>query len=118
MPSPDPFALTYYETPDGRHGITAEVGPTSGPFATGNRRHRLARMTAVLRNLTANGWTCPECGDPVPTWRRADAVYCREGCRKRAKRRRREGLMRQERECGYSYFTRRLLGATLPSIER
>lgn len=88
MPGPDPFALTYNETPDGRPIVTAETDPTSGPFATGNRRHRLARMRAVLRNLTANGWTCPECGDPVPIWRRADAVYCREACRKRARRKR------------------------------
>lgn len=48
MPRPDPFALTYSETPDGRPIVTAETDPTSGPFATGNRRHRLARMRAVL----------------------------------------------------------------------
>jgi endogenous inhibitor of DNA gyrase (YacG/DUF329 family) len=34
----------------------------------------------VLRRLQRNGWICPHCGDPVPLWRRADAVFCSPGC--------------------------------------
>lgn len=88
MPGPDPFGISYDETPDGRPIVLAEVWPTSGFLAQGNRRHRLARAKAVLWKLTRDGWICPECGGHVPMTRRADAVYCRESCRKRAKRKR------------------------------
>jgi len=53
-----------------------------------NMRTRKARARSILHNM-AKGWNCPTCGDPVPTYRRADAVYCSEGCRKRAARIRR-----------------------------
>lgn len=85
MPGPDPFGIEYDETPDGRPSLYAEVWPSTGLFA-GNRRHRLARLKAVARKVLADNWTCPQCGDPVPLWRRADAVYCSAGCKKRAKR--------------------------------
>lgn len=91
MPGPDPDGLSYDETPDGRPIVTAQVWPSDGFFAQGNRRHRLARARAVLMNLQRGGWTCPGCGDPVPIWRRADAVFCSAGCRKRAARARRKG---------------------------
>lgn len=61
---------------------------SSGLFA-GNRRNRLARLRAVSSKIHADGWTCPVCGDPVPLWQRADAVYCSTGCRKHAARERR-----------------------------
>ena len=85
MPGPDPLALSYDETPSGAPIVRAEIRPQSGPFA-GNRKHRNARALAVLRRLQRNGWACPHCGDPVPLWRRADAVFCSLGCKKRAKR--------------------------------
>jgi hypothetical protein len=85
MPQPDPFALSYDETPEGAPMVHSDVSPNSGPFA-GNRRHRIARAVAVLRRLQRNGWICPHCGDPVPLWRRADAVFCSPGCKKRAMR--------------------------------
>ncbi|MCC0071102.1 MAG: hypothetical protein H6897_14395 [Rhodobacteraceae bacterium] len=88
MPAPDPFGLHYDETPDGRPMIKSEIWPSDGMFAKGNRRHRLARAKAVVRKLTLNGWACRECGGHVPLTRRADAVYCGESCRKRAKRKR------------------------------
>jgi hypothetical protein len=88
MPAPDPHALTYDETPSGHPRVIAEVWPSSGLFA-GNRRHRLKRQRAVLLNLQRGGWCCPWCGDHVPLYRRADAVYCREACRKRAAKARR-----------------------------
>lgn len=50
---------------------------------------RMARAKRVLRNLAANGWACAWCGGPVPEFRRADARYCCEGCRKRGARGRR-----------------------------
>lgn len=86
MPGPDPFGLSYDETPDGRPLVRAEIwGDSRGPFP-GNPRHRMARARAVLLNLHRGGWLCLCCGEPVPIWRRADAVYCCEGCRKRSKR--------------------------------
>lgn len=85
MPAPNPFGIDYDETADGHPMVTGELWPSNGLFA-GNRRHRLARMRAVLGNLSRGGWCCPECGDPVPICRRADAVYCSRGCRKRAMR--------------------------------
>lgn len=84
MPCPDPLAIGYDETPDGRPRIIGEVWPSTGPFA-GNPRHRRARINAVARKVLFNNWTCLHCGDPVPLWRRADAVYCTAGCKKRAK---------------------------------
>lgn len=81
MPAPDP------------HGINmGDNGPLSllvERWACGNHRHRMDRAKRILANLTRANWCCPECGDYVPLFRRADAVYCREGCRKRAQRRRR-----------------------------
>ncbi|HPD91072.1 MAG: hypothetical protein H6900_00695 [Rhodobacter sp.] len=90
MPAPDPTGLSYYETSDGRPFVSAEIWPSTGLFA-GNRRHRLARLKAVTLKVRFDNWTCPTCGEPVPLWRRADAVYCSTGCRKRAARYRRAG---------------------------
>lgn len=91
MPAPDPHGLEYDEHPDGRPIIRAEVWPSSGWFP-GNPRHRNARAKAVLVNILRGGWLCPICGDPVPTHKRADARYCREACRKKAARARRQEL--------------------------
>ncbi|WP_164885759.1 hypothetical protein [Paenirhodobacter populi] len=85
MPAPDPFGLSYDETPDGMPMVSAEVWNIPGQ-PQGNRRHRIARAKAVLMKLRQNDWTCPQCGGLVPIWRRADAVYCSTGCRKRAMR--------------------------------
>ncbi len=90
MPAPDPFGISYEETADGRPRVLAEVWPSSGLFA-GNPRHRSARAKRILRNLNWGGWCCLECGDHVPLYRRADAVYCREACRKKAARHRKAG---------------------------
>lgn len=82
MPEPDP------------HGI--EPG-WNGPLSVnyylwpcGNRRNRIARAKRILFKLRFGNWSCPECGDPVPFQRRADAVYCRDACRKRVAHRRRK----------------------------
>ena len=92
MPAPDPFGLSYDEHKDGRPIVQCQIWPSSGFMAMGNRRNRMARAKAVLQNLTFAGWTCPECGDHVPMHKRADALYCREACRKQAARRRRRGV--------------------------
>jgi hypothetical protein len=39
--------------------------------------------------LRAKTWRCLWCRDDLQAWRRADAQYCCEGCRKRAARARR-----------------------------
>tara|TARA_R110000751_G_scaffold64782_8_gene132910 strand:- start:6122 stop:6379 length:258 start_codon:yes stop_codon:yes gene_type:complete len=83
MPTPDPDGLSVEYFEDGRFTVSAEVWPH------GNRRHRIARMKGVLRNLSWGGWTCWECREPIPLFRRADARYCGESCRKRAARARR-----------------------------
>ena len=55
MPAPDPFGLSYHEKPDGRPVVQCEIWPSSGFLAMGNRRHRLARAKAVLKNLAFTG---------------------------------------------------------------
>lgn len=83
MPGPDPSGLDYNKAPDGRWRVTAEVWPQSGLFAS-NRKHRIARLRTVVRNLERGGWLCSWCLDPVPIWRRADARYCCQGCKRSA----------------------------------
>lgn len=87
MPAPDPHGLTYHETASGKPCITAEIwGSRNRPFWEGNPKHRNARAAAVLKRLCIDGWACRECRNPVPLYRRADARYCCERCRKRAAR--------------------------------
>ncbi len=88
MPGPDPSGIEYSETADGRWSVFAYVWPKSGPYA-GNRKHRMARLRAVIANLKIDGWLCSWCSNPVPLWRRADAQFCCEACRKKAARERR-----------------------------
>jgi len=83
MPAPDPDGLSVEYFEDGRFTVTAEVWPY------GNRRHRIARLKAVSKNIRWGNWSCRGCGDLVPLYRRADARYCCEACRKRAARARR-----------------------------
>lgn len=81
MPAPDP------------HGIeTGSSGPLSlhvYHFLCQNKKHRDARAQRILSKLRWGQWCCPQCGGYVPLYRRADAVYCRESCRKRAAKARR-----------------------------
>lgn len=84
MPGPDPEGLDIEEYEDGGFRITAEI------WAHGNRRNRISRMQRVSRNIRRGGWKCWRCGEPVPLYKRADARFCSEGCRKRAARGRRE----------------------------
>jgi hypothetical protein len=59
MPHPDPGGLSLDEREDGSFTVTAEV------WWHGNRRHRLARMHAVARNIARGGWRCWRCGTEI-----------------------------------------------------
>jgi len=83
MPAPDPHGITIEGTPSGGWSVLMETFMLSG------RTQRMARAKRILRNLRLNEWRCEWCGGPVPEFRRADARFCREGCRKRAARARR-----------------------------
>ncbi len=51
---------------------------------------RVKRKAAVLARLYARGLHfCDHCGDVIQPWRRIDARYCCEPCRKAAARQRR-----------------------------
>lgn len=81
MPEPDPCGIEPAE--NWPRGVLVYH------FACGNKRHRNARAKRILANARWGEWSCRECGEPVPFTRRADAIYCREACRKLAARRRR-----------------------------
>ena len=80
MPAPDPQAITTEDTANGGIIVFADV------FLIGNRQARLNRAKAILHKLGADGWPCWRCARPVPLFRRVDARYCCDGCRKRAAR--------------------------------
>lgn len=84
MPGPDPEGLEIEERADGSFTISGSV------WWYGNRRARIARMRAIARQIRFNGWKCRWCSAPIPLWRRADARFCCEGCRKRDARQRRD----------------------------
>lgn len=90
MPAPDPHGITIEECPHGGWGLLVDTFMLSG------RTQRTARAKRILRNLAANGWACRWGGRPVPEFRRADACYCCESCRKRAARYRRKSRARPQ----------------------
>ena len=84
MPGPSPNTL-WFEHWDGRL-----VATYPAYFGTGNVGHRKARASAIMKRMAITTWRCRWCWDDLPVWRRADARYCCEGCRKRAARLRRK----------------------------
>ncbi len=80
MPEPDPDGIA--------PGENWPKGVLVQQWFCGNKRHRLARARRILENARWGEWSCRECREPVPMFRRADAVFCREACRKSAARRR------------------------------
>lgn len=83
MPGPEPGAVWIEDVEAGRYRAVFE------PYFYSRSQNRLKRVKTILRRLVARTWRCQWCGDELPDYRRADAVYCREGCRKRAARDRR-----------------------------
>ncbi len=84
MPAPDPESLWIEsDTPPYRVCYQAYLW-------TGNNGNRRKRAETMLRRLARRDWCCRWCGDTLPDWRRVDARYCCEGCRKRAARLRRQ----------------------------
>ena len=85
MPGPDPDGLYIDEYDNGDFTIGCEIWEHT------NRSHRIRRMLAVAANIRRGGWRCLHCREPIPLYRRADAYFCRERCRKAAARARRGG---------------------------
>lgn len=96
MPGPDPDGIDLgYDYPR-RLSVLVYRSDASILYGGGNMRHRIARAEAVLRRLR-RGWLCLWCRRPVPIYRRADACYCSQGCRKRAARARKGEQLRAAR---------------------
>lgn len=85
MPGPDPQGIELGDDFPRRLSVLVYRSDASILYGGGNMRHRNARAKAVLKRL-ARGWLCHWCSRPVPMYRRADACYCSQGCRKRAAR--------------------------------
>jgi len=85
MPEPDPEGIDYGDEWPERVSVL-----TYRPLWGGNKRHRMARAKAILARLLRDRWACRWCWQSVPLFRRADARYCCEGCRKRSARSRRK----------------------------
>lgn len=83
MPAPEPDTL-WFEEYDGQ-----VVANFQRYFWTGNVAHRKARAIAIMRRMRRGDWLCLWCGETLPDYKRADARYCCEGCRKSAARGRR-----------------------------
>jgi len=77
MPEPDPHAITLGEARPGQYALLVDTG------FFGNRKARMARARAILRRMMRHDWQCLWCKAPLPLFRRADARFCCEGCRKR-----------------------------------
>ena len=81
MPGPDPLSLWIDHDDSGRGSVYFQRY-----FWTGQAGNRARRAQSIARRLRAQTWRCLWCRDDLPAWRRADAMYCCEGCRKRATR--------------------------------
>ena len=85
MPAPDPESLWVEQYGNGSVSVTF-----TRYFWTGNAGNREVRANRICRRVQGGTWVCKWCGDPLPNFRRVDALYCCEGCRKRAAHRRRQ----------------------------
>ncbi len=98
MPAPDPHGLYIEEYDDGGFSIICEL------WWHGNRANRIRRMRSIADNIRWGGWLCAHCRKPIPIFRRSDALYCRERCRKAAAR-----LRRHERAKRHRYARGRVM---------
>lgn len=89
MPGPDPDTIFIEAHEGGGYSVSFLRYLWTG--AAGNRANR---AKAILGRLSRRDWLCRTCGDDLPEWRRADALYCSEGCRKKAARQRRKARLR------------------------
>lgn len=96
MGAPDPHAIVDVFEDDGRWTVwfTRRTGPSRfWPFDSsvgGNeRRNRENRAKAICRNVARDGWLCLVCRGEIGFHKRADALYCRERCKRAAARTRR-----------------------------
>ena len=80
MPAPDPYSI-WIEPVMG--GSVLMYYRYFGTGKAGNRKKRVARL---CERLSQGDWVCRWCSDPIAIWRRTDARYCRERCRKKAAR--------------------------------
>lgn len=85
MPAPNPHELWIEE-----EGPERPVVSFLNYFWTNNRGNRKARAIAMAKRLSRRDWACKLCGDPIADFKRVDARYCRETCRKKAARLRQE----------------------------
>ena len=85
MPGPDPNSI-WLELGYGCRYIMYHRYLSTGQ--AGNRKKRVERLA---KRMAKGDWICRWCKDPLPLWRRVDALYCRESCRKRAVRGRQKG---------------------------
>lgn len=82
MPAPDPEAAWIETAPSGV--ISVHVQGLKVSETSKNRR------AVALHRRYRNGWFCASCNTQMPPWKRMDARYCREGCRKAEARNRRK----------------------------
>lgn len=59
---------------------------------------RIRKRAERLVNNYARGWNCLRCGQTIDPWKRVDARYCCESCRKMAARDRRRRSSRSKLE--------------------
>jgi len=45
--------------------------------------HRRTRVETIATRIVKNTWKCAWCSSSLPIWKRADAIYCGESCRKK-----------------------------------
>ena len=89
MPGPDPHGIDLAPGWPEKVSVFVYHFPKWAGHSGGNRKHRNDRARRVLERLGFQGWLCAWCADPVPLFRRADAIYCCVSCRKKAARSRR-----------------------------
>ena len=77
MPGPAPHSI-WFETIYGGSLVTFEN-------YLGQRQslHREQRAQALSNRLLQNTWKCRWCSSSLPIWKRSDAIYCGESCRKK-----------------------------------
>jgi len=63
-----------------------------GCYSWQNSTHIKRRANRLLERY-ARGWRCRRCNELMPVWKRIDAVYCSESCRKLTARKRQMAKM-------------------------